>query len=81
MGLKDRQWRELKKRAFGAERRLGSPGDDDRSRTRSAFGQARATELRADADRLFADAMREISDEVGAAMRSRPSSVNLSRDG
>ena len=73
MGLKDRQWRELKQRAFGAERRLGSPGDDDRSRTRSAFGQARATELRA-------DAMREISDEVGAAMRSRPSSVNLSRD-
>lgn len=80
MGLKYQQWRELDHRAFGAERRLGSPADDDRSRARTAFDQARAVELRADADRLFADAMREINDEVRAAMRSRPARGHLGRE-
>lgn len=80
MGLKYQQWRELDQRAFGAEHRLGSSGDEHGGRARSAFEEARATELRADADRLFADAMREINAEVRAAMRSRPYRGNLGSD-
>jgi hypothetical protein len=71
----------LDQRAYGAERRLGAAADG--SRARSAFEQARVMELRADADRLFADAMREINDEVRAAIRSRTSAAgrrSLSRE-
>jgi hypothetical protein len=70
MGRKYEQWRELDHRAFVIEARVRSSAKDHGSAGHTLDAE-RATELRADADKLFAEAMREINDEVRAAMSRR----------